>query len=783
MADSVSDMEARKLLEPLLASVQYVKGVGPRRASILARLGIETLYDLLWHLPRAYVDRRVVGSLAAVTPGKSVTIQGTVNSVYARRARPHSRVRNIVEAVIDTGGTSVAAVWFNQAYLKDKLRPGARLRLFGKLDDRNFTLKMTSPEIEWVDESDEEDTEGRILPLYPLTEGLKQKHLRAMIGSALEKYVPPALEFLPLDILARYSLPTLGEALRVIHQPEPADGVPTINAAGNDPDLFEQLPEEDADAFRAPSTGAWIAARHRLIFEEFFQLRWRLAQSRSAIRSAQGVQHAPPVPDPLASESGPDSSSPGGSRVATSERIPATWPARYVEALPFQLTGDQVRAVRGIQQDMLNPTPMNRILQGEVGSGKTVVAFYALILAAAGGYQAAMMVPTEILAEQHLNTFLRLKKNIPELSVASLRGGMTERARKPILQALEAGSLNIVIGTHALFEERIEFDRLGLVVIDEQHKFGVAQRSRLVEKGTRPDLLLMSATPIPRTLALTWYGDMDISEIHELPAGRPPVRTRWTTWDKIDKVWEFVDKKLALGQQAYVVCPVIDPGDEIGAYPSAEEFYQTLSQSEFSHRRIALLHGRFKADERNEVMRALAEGDLDLVVATTVVEVGVDLPRATVMVVLGADRFGLAQLHQLRGRVGRGTEKSYCVLVTKSNISTFAKQRLEVLEQSRDGFYLAEQDLRLRGPGELFGIRQSGLWTFRVADPVRDTEWLKNAQIAVADLYQADPDLHQPPHCPFAVWQNLNSKERPVCGSRGTLQRAPTDFGRNDKMR
>ncbi|HPO07244.1 MAG TPA: ATP-dependent DNA helicase RecG [bacterium] len=778
MADSVSDTEARKLLKPLLASVQYVKGVGPRRASMLGRLGIEILYDLLWHLPRAYVDRRVVGSLASVTPGKSVTIQGTVQSVHARRTRPQSRVRNIVEAVIDTGGTCVAAVWFNQAYLKDKLCPGARLRLFGKLDDRNFSLKMTSPEIEWIDESDEENTEGRILPLYPLTEGLKQKHLRDMISSALEKYVPPTLEFLPLEILARYSLPTLGEALRVVHQPEPTDGVPTINAAGTDPDLFEQLPEEDADALRVPSTGAWIAARHRLIFEEFFRLRWLLAQSRSAIRSAQGVQHAPPVPDPFGGSDSPSPQSsaltppspqpsPGGrgGRDATSEKIPATWPARYVEALPFRLTGDQVRAVREIQQDMLNPTPMNRILQGEVGSGKTVVAFYALILAAAGGFQAAMMVPTEILAEQHLNTFLRLKKNIPELMVASLRGGMTERARKPILQALAAGSLNIVIGTHALFEERIEFDRLGLVVIDEQHKFGVAQRSRLVEKGTRPDLLLMSATPIPRTLALTWYGDMDISEIHELPAGRPPVKTRWTTWDKIDKVWGFVDEKLALGQQAYVVCPVIDPGDETGTYPSAEEFYQILSQSEFSHRRIALLHGRFKADERSEVMHALAEGNLDLVVATTVVEVGVDLPRATIMVVLGADRFGLAQLHQLRGRVGRGTEKSYCVLVTKSNISTFAKQRLEALEQSRDGFHLSEQDLRLRGPGELFGIRQSGLWTFRVADPVRDTEWLKNAQSAVADLHQADPDLHEPPHRPFAVWQDLNSREKPMCAS------------------
>lgn len=752
MSSQLPDAETRELLEPLLSPVQYVKGVGPRRASLLGRFGIRTVHDLLWHLPRAYRTERLAGSIGVVRAGETVAIQGTVQSVSARRARPHSRVRHIIEALIDDGHNTLAAVWFNQPYLEKKLRPGTNVRLFGKADLFDGHLQMTSPEIESVDDHEQEEDagEGRINPLYPLTEGLSQKILRAMIAHALEANVPPTFEFLPLDILAEYSLPTLGEALRVVHQPEPTDGVPTTEGTSDETMLFDTMSDEDPASFRTTSTGAWIAARNRLIFEEFFQLRWLLAKSRSQTRSAQGIKHPPPKPDPISETvlaMPPDSG-------------PESWPARYLMGLPFQMTEDQRLVLQAIQHDMLDSAPMNRLLQGEVGSGKTVVAFYALILAAAGGTQAAMMVPTEILAEQHLHTFLRLKKQVPELCVAALRGSMRERDRRPILEALAAGSIHIIIGTHALFEERIEFARLGLVIIDEQHKFGVDQRARLLGKGARPDLLLMTATPIPRTLALTWYGDMDISEIHQLPAGRPSVKTRWTTWDKIDKVWEFVDKKLGMGQQVYVVCPIIEATDETGAFPSAEEFYRDLSQSILAHRRVALLHGRFKAEDRSAVMRALVDGELDLVVATTVVEVGVDLPRATIMVVLGADRFGLAQLHQLRGRVGRGTERSYCILVTQPNINPFARQRLTALEESRDGFHLAEEDLRLRGPGELFGVRQSGLWTFRVADPAQDVDWLSKAQRAAARLHNEDADLLDPTHRPFAIWHDLHRGDR-----------------------
>ncbi|MFH1743087.1 MAG: DEAD/DEAH box helicase, partial [bacterium] len=460
MSFQQSDVETREILKPLLSPVQYLKGVGPRRAALLDRLGIQTVYDLLWHLPRAYGSQRRAQCISRIQPGEMVAIQATVRSVHARKTRPHSRVRNIIEAVLDDGEDTITAVWFNQAYLKDKLHPGRNVRLFGKTGLAGFGLRMTSPEIEWIDNLVEEEEAGRIVPFYPLTEGLSQKNLRTIIAQALKLYVPPTLEFLPLDILAKHSLPTLGEALHVVHEPEPTDGAPTSDMSPDDTTLFDKLACDDPDSFRTTSTGAWIAARHRLIFEEFFHLRWLLAQSRSQIRTATGTQHTPPRPDPLSETAIEVPPQPG----------PETWPARYLQSLPFTLTTDQQSALRAIQCDMLDPSPMNRMLQGEVGSGKTVVAFYALILAAAGGTQAAMMVPTEILVEQHLHTFLRLKKAIPELSVATLRGSMGARDRRPILQALSAGSLHIVIGTHALFEEGIDFYRLGMVVIDEQHK-------------------------------------------------------------------------------------------------------------------------------------------------------------------------------------------------------------------------------------------------------------------------------------------------------------------------
>ncbi len=749
MTTPATDTETRERLEALLTLVQWVKGVGPNRAALLNRLGIQTVHDLLWHLPRMYRTHRSAATIAGLRAGEKVTVQGTLRSIFARKPRGRSRVRNIIEGIVDDNRAAIRVVWFNQPYLMKKLRPGINVRLFGKTDLFDGFLQMSSPEVEIID-NEEEPEEGRILALYPLTEGLTQKVLRTIIANALEKHVPPTLEYLPLDILARHSLPTFGEAIRVLHQPEPDDGVPTVEGPVDEATLFDTLGGLEPDSFRGTSTGAWIAARRRLIFEEFFQLRWLLSKSRSTIRKQPGIPHPPPEPDPIevVTVSVPESTS------------RESWPARFLAALPFDLTEDQRNVLRAIQKDMLSDAPMNRLLQGEVGSGKTIVAFYALILAAAGGHQAAMMVPTEILTEQHLRTLMTLKKSIPELSIAAFRGSMRERERRPILEALASGSLDIVIGTHALFEERIEFDRLGLVVIDEQHKFGVEQRTKLVAKGTRPDLLLMTATPIPRTLALTWYGDMDTSEIHELPAGRPPIQTRWTTWDKIDKVWEFVDEKLGLGQQAYVVCPAIEATDDTGTYPSAEEFHSLLAETVMPHRRVALLHGRFKADERSAVMQALVSGEIDLVVATTVVEVGVDLPKATIMVVLGSDRFGLAQLHQLRGRVGRGTKKSYCVLVTHTNTSNLARKRLQALEVSRDGFHLAEEDLRLRGPGELFGVRQSGLWSFRVADPSLHVDWLDKAQRAATTLHEEDPQLQLPQNRPFALWQDLFRKER-----------------------
>ena len=410
------------------------------------------------------------------------------------------------------------------------------------------------------------------------------------------------------------------------------------------------------------------------------------------------------------------------------------------------MTGDQIKVCREIERDLQKIEPMSRLLQGDVGSGKTVVSLYAMMAVVAGGAQAAFMAPTEILAQQHANTIRKFTQSIPGLHLAVLRGSDKAKDRRESLELIRSGAAQIVVGTHALFQEKVEFDNLGLVAIDEQHKFGVNQRQKLIEKGIHPDLLVATATPIPRTLSLTLFGDMDVSIIRSLPPGRPPLITRWTDWGKEKKVWEFVDERIAEGQQAYVVCPIIEPSENAPHLPSTEDAFERLSETFFPHRRVAILHGRHSAEAKEELMARMQAGEIDVVVATTVIEVGVDLPNATVIVVLGAERFGLAQLHQLRGRVGRGTQKSYCVLVTHPNIAPYAVQRMKVLEKTRDGFKIADEDLRLRGPGEQFGARQSGRINFRLADPVRDADLLREANQAATQMYELDADLKQPEH-------------------------------------
>ncbi|MBI1389392.1 MAG: DEAD/DEAH box helicase [bacterium] len=725
--------------------IQFCPGVGPRRAQLLEKMAIYTVRDLLWRFPRGYEDYQHVSSIAHLAPGGAATVIGEVIYVEARRPRGKSRVRHILQATVRDPGGELEVVWFNQHYLADKVRQGARLRLHGKVDGRAPFFKMSSPKLTVLGE-DGEAAPGGIQPLYPLTEGLTQNVVRKIARSALERFSPDIVEWIPAPILEQYGFPARAEAFRVLHAPRPDEGAPVDSAPPEEGLLFDPAADAEEEGSGYSLSGdparAWERARRRLVFEEFLLHQYSLRRVQGEMKQIAGMAHPAPVPDPFAAGEPPD-------EWTLNSSDPLAWPACFIRDLPFELTAEQKKVCLEFQADMLSGAPMNRLLQGDVGSGKTVVSIYAMVLAAAGGSQAAMMVPTEILARQHAASLRRFTQSIPALQSVVLTGAVKGAERREILNAIKTGAAQLVIGTHALFQEGVEFNRLGLVVVDEQHKFGVEQRERLIEKGEHPDLIAATATPIPRTLSLTVFGDMDVSMIATLPPGRPPVITRWTQWFNERKVWGFVDEKLALGQQAYIVCPAIEPSEAKPDLPSTEAMYERIASEFLPHRRIAMLHGKQSNEEKDSLMNLARGGELDALVATTVIEVGVDLPNATLMVVLGADRFGLAQLHQLRGRVGRGTEKSYCILITPEQISPIAEQRMRLMEKTRDGFVIAEEDLRLRGPGEAFGARQSGHVRFHLADPLRDAELLRDAHQCAQSLYRADPGLADPAHQPL----------------------------------
>lgn len=722
--------------EGLETPIQFCPGVGPKRASLFNKLDICTIRDLLWHIPRGYEDYHNLTKIRHLNAGQTATVTGDIVSVEGRLPRS-GKVRHILTVQIKDSTGFLSVVWFNQAYLEKQLKVGQRLLLHGKVDYYGAMVKMSSPKFQVVStDKDKEEGQG-LVPLYPLCEGLTQTVVRKTVLKALERYGGDCREFLPPFVLQQYGFPERVPAFRILHDPQPGEGAPT-DAANRQ---FSLPPEANAessqpDYLRAGDPGMlWEKARRRLIFEEFFLHQFILRRIGGKRKKEIGIAHSKPSPNPWKENSD-----------SLDLNDPKTWPSQFIRSLPFQLTPDQIRVCREIENDLFRPEPMSRLLQGDVGSGKTVVSLYAMLVAAAGGSQAALMVPTEILAQQHANTIRKLTRSIPGLNLAVLRGSAKTKERRENLELIRSGVAQIVVGTHALFQEQVEFARLGLVVVDEQHKFGVNQRQKLIEKGDHPDLLVATATPIPRTLSLTLFGDMDCSVIQSLPPGRPPLITRWTTWDKEKKVWEFVDGLIAAGQQAYVVCPIIEPSENSPNLPSTEEAFEQLLETFLPNRRVALLHGRHSAEVKEDLMARMQAGEIDVVVATTVIEVGVDLPNATIMVVLGAERFGLAQLHQLRGRVGRGTLKSYCVLITHSFIAPYAEERMRVLEKTRDGFKIADEDLRLRGPGEQFGVRQSGHTNFRFADPMRDIELLREADGAASKLYEIDPDLHQPDH-------------------------------------
>jgi ATP-dependent DNA helicase RecG len=674
-------MAARYTLE---TEVQYVKGVGEKLAQVLSKLNIYTLGDLLFHLPRRYEDRRHFRKIAHARVGEAVTVSGKLVTV------DNVKVRNLTltKAYLDDGSGVLELVWYNQPYMKENLNKlrNSQIVAYGVIKESPYGLQMETPE--WEDLPDGADPDSllsvnRIVPIYPLTEGIRQKRMRQIIWNAVQ-HAHLAPEILPRSVRERVGLMPLPQALQQIHFPD-----------------SEQVIEP---------------ARQRLVFEEFFLLQLGVGLQRQRTRQERGI----------------------------AMRIDADRLNEMLHRIvPFELTNAQKRVIGEIWSDMAQSHPMNRLLQGDVGSGKTIVAAAAILAAADNQYQAAIMAPTEILAEQHYINLHRLFQPLG-ISVELLVGRLSNKQRQQARERIATGRGMVAVGTHALIQEGVSFARLGLAIVDEQHRFGVLQRAALRDKGIMPHVLVMTATPIPRTLTLTLYGELDVSVIDELPPGRKPVRTHWKTPEERLKVYAGVRKLVEEGRQAYVICPLIDESDKLQVR-AAEEMAEHLQKDVFPDLRVGLLHGRMKPAEKEAVMEAFRAGEMDILVSTTVIEVGVDVPNAAAIVIEDADRFGLAQLHQLRGRVGRSEHQSYCVLIANPK-SDDGQRRMEIMTRTNNGFLIAEEDLRIRGPGEIYGTRQSGMPSFRVADLVKDMRLLEVARQEAFHLLESDPDLSRPEH-------------------------------------
>ncbi|HKC10666.1 MAG TPA: ATP-dependent DNA helicase RecG, partial [Vicinamibacteria bacterium] len=666
-------------------AVQYVKGVGPQRAIALTQGGVRTLEDLLYHLPLRYEDRRSFARIADLVPGMKVAIAGTITVAGLRRARRMT----LYEVRVEDRSGRLKALWFNQPFLKDVLPRGQRVVLFGGVerDARGRGLVMASPEYEVVATDDTPGVHtGRIVPIYEKRGPLSGKVLRRILTHLAEQ-IPDDLEDpLPPEVRERLGVAGRAEALRGVHRPGPEASLEALNRS------------------RSP-------AHHRLILEEFFLFQLGLARRRKGIR---------------------------GARKGISFQITDRTREVVKRILPFHLTTAQKRVLREIADDMRSLHPMNRLIQGDVGSGKTMVALLAMVVALENGQQAAFMAPTEILAEQHFLTFRRLLAKSP-YRMELLTSALTGKERTAVLARLTSGETQIAVGTHALIQEGVVFRGLGLAVIDEQHRFGVLQREELMRKGQALDVLVMTATPIPRTLALTAYGDLDVSVVDEKPPGRSPVRTLHRPASERRAVLELVRAEIAAGHQAYIVYPLVEESEKLEDVRAAVEMTGEW-RAALPGARVGLLHGRLKSAEKEAVMAAFGRGEIQVLVATTVIEVGVDVANATVMVVEHAERFGLAQLHQLRGRVGRGGGPSTCVLLSHGRLSEVARARLEVMVATTDGFLIAEKDLEIRGPGDFFGTRQWGLPAFRVGRLLRDRDLLERARAeAFRCLEEAPP--------------------------------------------
>jgi len=660
------------------SDIQYVKGVGSRRGALLNSRGVRTVGDLLLRIPRAYQDRATFASLASLRAGQDAAVHA---KIYRTRAiQTHTRGR-ILEVVITDGTSFAYAKWFHGGSLSMArgFTAGRQIVLYGRVDRDNRESKLVffNPEFELLDEAEETPGSGsldvgRIVPIYEEMGGMTSRQLRRITWAALADLASPLDDPIPPALRSEHGFPDLRTCLQRIHFPVAGDDIGELNRRAS------------------PS-------HRRLIFEEFFLLELVFALRKRQSQLARGV------------------------RFETSDAIRSS----VKKILPFHPTVAQKRVLKEIVEDLKAPHPMNRLLQGDVGSGKTIVAFEAVVVAVENGYQAAIMAPTEILAEQH---YLNAKRVLAPLgySIGVLRRGIKKAEKAKLFEDLAAGNIQVVIGTHVLFEESTVFRKLGLVIIDEQHRFGVIQRLRLMAKGDLPNTLVMTATPIPRTLAMTLYGDLDLSVIDEMPPGRSPIKTIHATERDAQDIYGRLAAEMQKGRQCYVVYPLIEESEKMDL-KSATEGFEKLSKV-FEDRRVALLHGRLKSEEKEAIMRAFAAGNLDVLVATTVIEVGVDVANATIMVIEHAERFGLAQLHQLRGRVGRGSQSSLCVLMTPMKIGETARERIDAMVATTDGFRLAEVDLRLRGPGEMAGTRQSGLPEFRIANLMEDSLMLAIAQ-------------------------------------------------------
>jgi ATP-dependent DNA helicase RecG len=674
--------------EFLATPLQYLKGVGPRRAADLARAGLHTVEDLLYRFPLRYEDRSRFAAIASLKPGQSASIAGRVLSCGLRSTRRPGF--KIFEAAVQDSSGTLRVSWLNQPFLRDVFARGQHVVLFGLIEMRGHGgLQLTNPQYEILDDEDADTIHtGRVVPVYEKAGGVTPKMQRRLVYDVLQRVTPDLPDVLPEPLRLKLQLPARRASLTGSHFP--ASDVPVA-----------QLNRFDTPAQRG------------LIFEEAFLFQLGLLARRRA----------------AAADEKPYS-------ITVDDRIRAS--ARTV--LPFKLTSGQRNALKEIVEDLQRGTPMNRLLQGDVGAGKTIVALIAALVAMENGLQVAFMAPTEILAEQHFLNISRLLQ-ASRFRVALLTGSAAAARRREQLAEIEAGTLHLVVGTHALVQGDVRFKQLGLVIIDEQHRFGVLQRATLRSKGLRPDVLVMTATPIPRTLALTLYGDLDVSLIRELPPGRVPVRTIAKPESRRDEIHAFARDQLEAGRQAYVVYPLVEESAKVDL-KAATAMADTLAHNVFPAFPVGLLHGRMKADLKERTMKAFAAGEIKVLVSTTVVEVGVDVPNASVMIVEHAERFGLSQLHQLRGRVGRDRHQSYCCLVYQSPLSDEARERLKAMTETTDGFDIAERDLLLRGPGDFFGTRQAGAPTFRVIDLVRDRDLLEVARREAADWLASSPPTH-----------------------------------------